>query len=332
MLHFVFPVGVSLVESTQPPRVRAHDFMLSDETGRKRYGVAVLFFEELDTIELVSLFASQKQSPLKEEGKDAATIKQRLLPKWVQRLEAMSGSNSRRRHASLRSRGSTDLQQSKVFSPKALVLISSHPFLSTLRLFALQLLRIARCASPPLPLERYVGHFMRSVPLPPRGRKCVLYTVADRVCLISRPPPNKLRGVDFSFRPLFCCLSVDYILIVIAWIMARVAERRLLSGAAQRVRRRRPAPALTAAFLSLPPFSHCRLFFQRGPSPSTNPADCSLRGPARPLPRQRQSHGRRDAFPPDRPHRPPPRRPSARSSSAPSGSGCWCRSSRRCLR
>ena len=60
---------------------------------------------------------------------------------------------------------------------------------------------------------------MLGVPLPPRGRTCVLYTIADRMCLLSRPPPNKLAGVDFSFRPLFCCLSIPNIFNILACVL-----------------------------------------------------------------------------------------------------------------
>lgn len=40
--------------------------------------------------------------------------------------------------------------------------------------------------------------------------------------IISRPPPNKLPMIDFSYRPLFACLSVDNIILVFQCLCAEL--------------------------------------------------------------------------------------------------------------
>ena len=60
---------------------------------------------------------------------------------------------------------------------------------------------------------------MRSVPLPPRGRTMIQYTIADRTIVLSRPPENKLRGVDFSYQPLFRSLSLRHISTIVSCIL-----------------------------------------------------------------------------------------------------------------
>jgi DENN (AEX-3) domain len=40
----------------------------------------------------------------------------------------------------------------------------------------------------------------------------VLFALPDRTLLLKRPPKNRLPLVDFSYRPLFMCLSIDNVL------------------------------------------------------------------------------------------------------------------------
>ena len=74
-----------------------------------------------------------------------------------------------------------------------------------------------------MPIERYVINFLQEVPLPPPGRVDIRYFMPNNFkFLISRPPPNKLPMVDFSYRPLFTCLSVENIIIVFQCLCAEL--------------------------------------------------------------------------------------------------------------
>jgi len=55
---------------------------------------------------------------------------------------------------------------------------------------------------------------MLETPLPPLGRSQVAVGLTRGTLLLSRPPVNQLPMVDFSYRPLFACLSVDVIITV----------------------------------------------------------------------------------------------------------------------
>ena len=103
--------------------------------------------------------------------------------------------------------------------PKALMILSRYPLFHLFREFLGQLYRISMQTSA-IPLERYVVNFISEVPLPPQGRKHVHFTLPDRIICIRRPRKNQLPMVDFSFRPLFTCLSIDNILAVYAALCA----------------------------------------------------------------------------------------------------------------
>lgn len=105
--------------------------------------------------------------------------------------------------------------------PKALVVLSHYPFFGTFSSFLKQLYRISRTPSSPLPLERYVANFTREVPLPPFGQVEIHYGLSDELSLIKimRPPINKLPLVNFSYRPLFSCLSVSNIMVIFACLL-----------------------------------------------------------------------------------------------------------------
>ena len=110
-----------------------------------------------------------------------------------------------------------------VFAPKALTIVSKYAFFNLFREYLEQLYRISLSSSP-LPIERYIVNFVSEIPLPPRGRVEVHYTLPDRVICVTRPPKNQLPMVDFSYRPLLTCLSVDNIILV---FRALCCERKL---------------------------------------------------------------------------------------------------------
>lgn len=93
-------------------------------------------------------------------------------------------------------------------------MLSHYPFYNLFARFLEQIYHTSLSAAP-LPLERYITNFVKELPLPPQGRVEVLYSLpAQSILQISRPPPNRLPMVDFSYRPLFIFLSVDSILTI----------------------------------------------------------------------------------------------------------------------
>lgn len=116
--------------------------------------------------------------------------------------------------------GSPKLPSSNLlYIPKALIFLSHYPFYNLYRCCLETLYRIS-LSSCPLPLERYIASCAQEVPLPPQGQKEVAFTLADCTMTISRPPKNQLPLVDFSYRPLFTCLSVDNVLSIMGYLCA----------------------------------------------------------------------------------------------------------------
>ena len=106
-----------------------------------------------------------------------------------------------------------------VYAPKALVVLSHYPFFHLFYNILKQLYRIS-LSSCPLAMERYVAHVIQTTPLPPPGCTRVVFPLADSMMMVSRPPRNQLPMIDFSYRPLFTCLSVSNILTIFSFICA----------------------------------------------------------------------------------------------------------------
>ena len=106
-----------------------------------------------------------------------------------------------------------------VFLPKCLVLLSHYPFFDLFRESLLELYRITLVQAP-LPIERYVANLVSEIPLPPRGKVRVEFGfTSSRLICIERPPPNQLPLANFSYRPMFACLSAGNIMVVLGCLM-----------------------------------------------------------------------------------------------------------------
>ena len=108
------------------------------------------------------------------------------------------------------------------FDASQLRSIASHHIVYVIAAFLRSIYHIS-LSSAPIPIERYVINFLQEVPLPPSGRTDVRYVMPNHLKMtMSRPPPNKLPMADFSFRPLFTCLSVENIIIVFQCLCAEL--------------------------------------------------------------------------------------------------------------
>ncbi|KAG5189173.1 hypothetical protein JKP88DRAFT_303023 [Tribonema minus] len=188
MFHFVL-TNVSGVKA--PPTV--FHFVLTNVSGVKMYGVALHVHEEVDREQLgqaigegVSTYAQQCSS---------TDVRPVQLPGWL-----------------------TDRSAAPLHCPKALLLLSHYPFYTVYGQFLQQLYRIS-LSEAPVPIERYISNFVCEVPLPPQGQVHVQYALPDRTLLLKRPPKNRLPLVDFSYRPLFTCLSVDNVIAVFGCLL-----------------------------------------------------------------------------------------------------------------
>lgn len=111
-----------------------------------------------------------------------------------------------------------NLRYSSFYVPKCLCILSHWSFFDLFHGLLLQTYHISQSArNNPLPVERYVAHFTREIPLPPRGKICVQISLLPQLPFVtlSRPPVNALPRVGVSLQPLFRCLSVGNVMTVV---------------------------------------------------------------------------------------------------------------------
>ncbi|CAM9515935.1 unnamed protein product, partial [Sphacelaria rigidula] len=185
--QFVFPDGMRLQTEEGPPTM--FHFVLTNSSGLKMHGAALHVTEELDPHDLGNKMATPERTGTDERARRRA---EQHFP--------------------------------QLYGQKALVLVSHYPFYNLYTQFLQQIYRIG-LSEAPLPIERYISNFVCEVPLPPQGQVEVSYALPDRTLTISRPPKNRLPLVDFSYRPLLACLSVENLLCVVGLLLteAKVA-------------------------------------------------------------------------------------------------------------
>jgi len=130
--------------------------------------------------------------------------------------------------------GSNSIQKKKVlkkefYLPKCLVLISAHSYLVAYREFLVQLHRMSKMGSMPLPIERYIVNFCAEIPAPPPGSFEVQTTILDSSIKFWSPPFNQpITWVSLPFSHLFECLDVGNIITV--WHCLALERQVLLTS------------------------------------------------------------------------------------------------------
>ena len=208
---FCFPNGYKARKESQEPSI--FTFVLTAETGHRLYGSVATIYEPIYLDEIRAIFHDNM----------------RPLPSWLTSLVEKNTELEKKQPQNI---FKTDRKSKPTFYlPKALVVISHHPYYSVQTKFLHQLIQLQKSKKSPLPLERYIANFMSDIPLPIKiregGPRQVVYwnsllksgnlepdSNRNGRVTISRPAPNELPLVNFSYRPLFRCLSVSNILVL----------------------------------------------------------------------------------------------------------------------
>lgn len=150
-------------------------FILTSSAGNRLYGTLLTIYELIPLEELCEAFWQGEC----------------LLPGWLE-------------------------DPSPFYLPKSLVVISHHAFYDVQSKFLSQLYRIAISGRSPLPIERYVANFVHDVPLPRQGATKINWKCFTKDTIVSyrRPATNELPLVNYSYQPIFRCLSVSNILTI----------------------------------------------------------------------------------------------------------------------
>ena len=191
---FTFPAGVRLSAEDRPPAIST--FVLTDANRVKIFGATLVFYELLEPEEVAIL----------------------VTPKYLQSVSAkLDGPEMRYDYQKALAQRRLELATKPgwhmVYAPRAIALIGHYAFYTAFTEFLTDIYRVSLSASP-VPIERFVNNFVVETPLPPMGKIAVCITLPSKSLSVSRPAMNKLPMVDFSYRPLFACLSVDNIITV----------------------------------------------------------------------------------------------------------------------
>jgi hypothetical protein len=198
---FCFPNACRI--STEPKEPTVFTLVLTSSSGHRLYGsVLTMYDESIPLSRFRNIFEDSEYdhefpSWLEDETIDASITKESPRPKKKLRKESSP-------------------PPKRYYLPKCLVIISHHAFFHVYTKFLKQLYRIYQSGAAPLPLERYIANMVHDVPLPPLGRARVRWECfTSRTTIdITRPAPNDLPLVNFSYQPLFRCLSVANILVL----------------------------------------------------------------------------------------------------------------------
>ena len=208
--YFVYPEGCRPSADAVSPLF--FTFVLTCSDGQRLYGGALKIHDK--TMDLPTL-----KQLLEQSGYTGPT------PSWFDQDHNTidgggSGGSTTTQHGKQQELVHSDL----AYLPKTLVVMSHYPFFDLWRKFLLQIYRIALVEAP-LPMERFIANFVSEVPLPPPGHMHVRFGfTAHEIWTIARPPDHELPLANYSFLPLFSCLSVPSLLVVLAclWQETRV--------------------------------------------------------------------------------------------------------------
>eukprot|EP00026_Physarum_polycephalum_P001980 Phypoly_transcript_01984.p1 GENE.Phypoly_transcript_01984~~Phypoly_transcript_01984.p1 ORF type:complete len:956 (+),score=127.35 Phypoly_transcript_01984:107-2974(+) len=100
-----------------------------------------------------------------------------------------------------------------LFSPISLCIISHWPLYSQFTQFLVQLHTLYTSGSA-VPPERWIQHFVTSVPLPPPGKIAVLYKMPSSTITFVRPTVNSLPLADVPFELLFRVLDLQNVVLL----------------------------------------------------------------------------------------------------------------------
>jgi len=211
---FVFPQGCRPTKRQTPT---LFTFTLTNQVGTKMYGAALHLYD-------MHLDQDQIYASIEESGYRGA------LPPWLAHYPPLHSHSKTHQSGNNENHNNKRKDKSKAvklsgndsdmfFLPKSLVVLSHYPFFDIWRRFLLQIYHISIVRAP-LPIERYIANFVCEVPIPPMGKVAVKVQLTNEdVISISRPPINRLPLLNCSLRPLFACLSVSNVMVVMGCLL-----------------------------------------------------------------------------------------------------------------
>ncbi|KAI3657296.1 hypothetical protein MP638_002236 [Amoeboaphelidium occidentale] len=238
---FCFPCGLKMGRKSVGPfhdhsLPSSHSFVLTDESGMKQYVTTITFYEEIKLPSLrkkiSSIIDKHRQKLDSSEMEYAAAV----LEKWKEdhrKLQSMGNDPFyKENRLALEERLSLYSAQLATYEKDLVSLddlrlpicigVKSHwPFFKVhknwLQYVLYNVLVEKRLQAP---LERYLVNFVDEIPLPPSGKLELVLKMDEKYSLkIVRPPLNCIPIIkNFSYYPLFACLSIENIVRIVELI------------------------------------------------------------------------------------------------------------------
>jgi hypothetical protein len=182
LTHFCFPGGDIILPSKEYHMPSVHQFVLTNDKGRKVYGTCLTIYEEYNPPETAFWKSGDSLHP--------ATVGEAGIEVSI---------NS---------------QVTKLYIPKVLCILSIWPYVNAFREYLCQLYRLATSTDcMDAPVERYVMNLCMEIPAPPPGAFEVQLSILDSVIRFWSPPAKlPIAYVALPYQVLFDCLDVDNIL------------------------------------------------------------------------------------------------------------------------
>jgi pentatricopeptide repeat protein len=179
--QFCFPAGDVIVPSKVFQLPRVHHFVLTNDKGRKIYGTCLTIYEEY--------------KPLEDDPWQNQDL-----------VHGDSGEND--------IEVTVESQNSTLYLPKCLCILSFWPYVTAFREYLAQLYRLATSTNVmTAPIERYVMNLCMEIPAPPPGAFEVQVSILDSIIRFWAPPAKlPIAYVALPYQTLFDCLDVENVI------------------------------------------------------------------------------------------------------------------------
>jgi len=206
--HFCFPQGHQIQFTTEYIMPRIHYFVLTNDKGKKVYGVCLTVYEE---------FIIEKDSGIDEKD----------LQMYLRNDDVVVESDDKDSDSIEVSIDFSD-KFPTLYHPKVLCIISSWPYLHAFREYLSQLYRLATMTDMmKCPIERYVLNICEEIPAPPPGMFEIRLQILNSTIRFWAPPGKQpIQYVSIPFNALFECLDINNIIFV--WYALTLEHKVLL--------------------------------------------------------------------------------------------------------
>lgn len=236
---FCFPKDLQLVQTTgRPPATTHHSFTMTEEDGKKMFGVCIVAWEPLcDKLlqDFETVVRAWRKIALDPQDLEYLSHLEHQLEKQEEILRELDSEYGRDDRLSISTtylserkkakekkdlyldmlkplRQTLYLELGRVYAPKCIGVLSRWPWYNFLKDWLCETYVISKQLGEKLPgvLETLVCHLIRYIPLPPPGRLEISLKMNCKYLYCSRPAErSKLR--NFSLYPVFRALSLSSI-------------------------------------------------------------------------------------------------------------------------